>query len=56
MALASLPDSGGLGGTNAEEQEVDGSQEHVAGLDDEAPASPDQTGAGQGRVLREREV
>jgi hypothetical protein len=48
--------SGGLGGTNAEEQEVDGSQEHVAGLDDEAPASPDQTSAGQRRVLREREV
>lgn len=28
----------------------------VLGLDDEAPASPDNTGAGQGKVLGEGEV
>lgn len=28
----------------------------VLGLDDEAPASPDNTGAGQGQVLGEGEV
>jgi hypothetical protein len=46
----------GLGGADAEEEEVDRSQEQVAGLDDEAPASPDQAGGGQSGVLREREV
>jgi hypothetical protein len=48
--------AGGLGGTDAEEQEVDGGEEQVARLDDEAPASPDQTGGGQGGVLGEGEV
>jgi hypothetical protein len=46
-------DASGLGGTDAEEQEVDRSEEQVAGLDDEAPASPDQTGGCQGSVLGE---
>jgi hypothetical protein len=45
-----------LGGADAEEEEVDRSQEQVAGLDDEAPASPDQAGGSQSGVLREGEV
>lgn len=49
-------DAGGLGGADAEEEEVDGGEEQVTGLDDEAPASPDQTGGGQGGVLGEGEV
>ena len=49
-------DAGGLGSADAEEQEVDGGEEQVARLDDEAPASPDQTGGGQGGVLGEGEV
>jgi hypothetical protein len=49
-------DAGGLGGADAEEQEVDGGEEEVARLDDEAPASPDQAGGRQGGVLGEREV
>jgi hypothetical protein len=49
-------DASGLGGADAEEEEVDRSQEKVAGLDDEAPASPDQAGGSQSGVLGEREV
>lgn len=49
-------DASGLGGADAEEQEVDRSEEQVARLDDEAPAGPDQASRGQGGVLRQREV
>lgn len=38
------------------EEEVDCSQEVVLGLDDEAPAGPDEAGGGQGAVLGEGEL
>lgn len=38
------------------EEEVDGGQEVVLGLDDEAPAGPDDAGGRQGGVLREGEL
>lgn len=49
-------DTSGLGGANAEEEEVDGGEEQVARLDDEAPTSPDQTSGSKSSVLGERKV
>lgn len=42
--------------TDDSEEEVDSGKEVVLGLDDHAPASPDETGAGQGKVLGEGEL
>jgi hypothetical protein len=49
-------DTGELCDTDEGEEEVDGGQEHVLGLDDEAPAGPDDTRAGEGEVLGEGEL
>lgn len=51
-----LCDSGDLDEADHSEEEVDGGEEVVLGLDDEAPASPDDAGAGQGKVLGEGEL
>ena len=48
--------SGHLGCADAEEQEVDGGEEEVAGLDDEAPAGPDQACGHKSGILREGEL
>lgn len=44
-----------LGDAHETQEEVDGGQEVVLGLDDEAPAGPDEAGGGQGGVLGEGE-
>ena len=45
-----------LGGADEEETEVDGGEEEVAGLDDEAPARPDGARGHEGQVLRDAEL
>lgn len=49
-------DSGDLDEADDAEEEVDGGEEVVLGLDDQAPSGPDEAGAGQGKVLSEREL
>lgn len=49
-------DSGNLGETDETEEEVDGSEEIVLGLNDQAPPGPDETGASEGKVLGSREL
>lgn len=44
-----------LDDTHDTEEEVDGGEQHVLGLDNEAPTGPDEAGGGQGAVLGERE-
>jgi hypothetical protein len=48
-------DTADLGGTDAEDKEVDSSKGDVLGADDEAPAGPDSAGAHEGEVLGEGE-
>lgn len=57
VVLARLPeeDAGDLDDADDAEEEVDGGQQVVLGLDDEAPAGPDEAGGGQGTVLGEGE-
>jgi hypothetical protein len=51
-----IENSSDLDNTNHSEEEVDSSEEVVLGLDDEAPTSPDDTGASKGKVLGEGEL
>lgn len=56
--LAGAPgqDAGDLDDADDAEEEVDGGEQVVLGLDDEAPARPDEAGGGQGSVLLQREL
>lgn len=56
LALAPQQDAGDLDDADDAEEEVDGGEQVVLGLDDEAPARPDDAGSGQGAVLLQREL
>lgn len=49
-------DPADLDDTHDTEEEVDGGQQHVLGLDDQAPTGPDEARGGQGAVLGEGEL
>lgn len=51
QGLLVAEDTGGLCGADAEEQEVDTSEEQIPGLDNEAPTGPDEAGGHEGGVL-----
>lgn len=56
LAVAPEHDAGDLDDADDAEEEVDGGEQVVLGLDDEAPARPDEAGGGQGAVLLQREL
>lgn len=56
LAVAPHQDAGDLDDSDDAEEEVDGGEQVVLGLDDEAPAGPDETGGGQGAVLLQGEL
>lgn len=56
LAAAPEHDAGDLDDADDAEEEVDGSEQVVLGLDDEAPARPDEAGSRQGAVLLQREL
>lgn len=49
-------DPADLDDTHDTEEEVDGGEQHVLGLDNQAPTSPDEARGGQGAVLGEGEL
>lgn len=58
LLLAAAPehDAGDLDDADYAEEEVDGGKQVVLGLDNEAPARPDEAGGRQGAVLLQREL
>lgn len=56
LAAAPGQDAGDLDDADDAEEEVDGGEQVVLGLDDEAPARPDEAGGRQGAVLLQREL
>jgi hypothetical protein len=56
LAAAPHHDAGDLDDADDTEEEVDGGEEVVLGLDDEAPAGPDEAGGRQGAVLLQGEL
>lgn len=56
LAVAPHQDAGDLDDSDDAEEEVDGGEQVVLGLDDEAPAGPDETRGGQGAVLLQGEL
>jgi len=56
LAVAPRQDAGDLDDADDAEEEVDGGEQVVLGLDDEAPARPDEAGGSQGAVLLQREL
>lgn len=56
LAAAPHHDAGDLDDSDDAEEEVDGGEQVVLGLDDEAPARPDEARSRQGAVLLQREL
>ena len=56
LAVAPHHDAGDLDDADDAEEEVDGCEQVVLGLDDEAPAGPDEARGRQGAVLLQREL
>lgn len=56
LAVAPHQDTGDLDDADDAEEEVDGGEQVVLGLDDEAPAGPDDTRGRQGAVLLQGEL
>lgn len=56
LAAAPHHDAGNLDDADDAEEEVDGGEQVVLGLDDKTPAGPDEAGGGQGAVLLQGEL